>query len=931
MFSSSSGSNKGKRRSFFLWGGSTSFVSHHPTGSSSTNVTYSSTTTKSYNSRASPMKVGDKKLVGSKNPSSSDKSTSTSHRLTTERPNTIHSSSNDKTNTSTGVRHHDSSPSKGSSSPSTRGKHKHSSSHKKSHDKHRDASSHRHTKPAHNMSTEKQQSSSPKKDSKDPSKQFLAKDFPHAEAQDETPSAKDRKLSVGRRPPPPVELSVIKSSIKILPQNIQEESDTIKADEERVTALNYVERGVPLLALKSNPELNQIEEAVETKEASNSRQHRRQRSEAEKLVDDLDDFIKEHSEVHDSPPSPGREIQEELDRRLALQNVVDTEFMDQLDFNSDDAIDSPLTFVGPLKLPDVSALAPPATEPTMTNAAIFETSLTSLPPLAAPSTSPLLNIAPNSVGGVEPPASLEKNPDTSAICNEQNDTFSFTNSLDDGSVKSVQQVALSETAGAAPIVSNLSCHNSVDFSVRPSEIVYPNQKGLEIPALMNKGSLQSAKTDPTECTTNPFFQNSQFVDLDLNVLAKTTDSEEAISKVFDDGIKADSLTTEEHPPRRKFRVVNEDRPKFYMNGLDDSMPQFSKDKDAYYFDDTATHSSFKSHESASSKGFSVSGSEKSIPYTCGFNNQSTESTSPSAGMRSAFASLDSVSENEISKNMVNSSKTKDGTIPAAQISLSNHQSVRSVRSNNSSTTVSSNSPKPDKTVRLVSSYVEELRLKYDRTSNFLQAPPNLPVTLKQKNNLIQPKNIKVKIRTSSKQIGIKHGRAKQKLLTLETAEEDGDGSMKILSHKNKINVDHTKEFHNLLHSRGSPSKKIEQEKSPSKSKNVEEEFLNDIPGDDAYDSDDAMAPLREKRRTADTVVTRSSTVKSYFTKQQEKLQSVNEGAQLNKLPTNINIQDYLDNEPKIRKKSTHSGDSGLEAVYSYGQGLRVANPDSTSD
>ncbi|SJM83963.1 uncharacterized protein ZBIST_1376 [Zygosaccharomyces bailii] len=926
MFSSSSGSNKGKRRSFFLWGGSTSFVSNHPTGSSTTNINYSSTTTKSYNGRASPMKVGDKKVVGNKNPSSSsDKSAS--HRLTTERPSTIHSSSKDKIITSPGGKHRDSSPSKGSSSPSTRGKHKHSSSHKKSHDKHRDASSHRHTKPAHNMSPDKQQSSSPKKDSKDPSKQFLTKDYSHDGARDETPSAKDRKLSVGRRPPPPVELSVIKSSIKILPQNIQEESDTIKADEESVTALNYVEREVPLLTLKSTPELKQIEEAVETEEASNPRQHRRQRSEAEKLVDDLDDFIKEHSEVHDSPPSPGREIQEELDRRLALQNVLDTEFIDRLDFNSDDAIDSPLTFVGPLKLPDVSAPAPPAT----TNAAILETSLTSSPQLPAPSSTPLLNIAPASVYGGQHLASLEKKSGTSVICDEQNDTFSFTNSLNDDSVKSVQQVALSETAGAAPIVSNLSCHNSVDFSVRPSEIVHPSQKGLDTPPLMNKGSLQSTDTDSTKCTTNPFFQKSQFVDLDLNALAKTTDSEEAISKVFDDDIKADSLTTEEHPPRRKFRVVNEDRPTFYMNGLDDSIPQFSKDKDAYYFDDTATHSSLRSHESASSKGFSASGSEKSIPYTCGFNNQSTESTSPSAGMRSAFASLDSVSENEIAKNMVNSSKTKEGTIPAAQISLSNHQSVRSVRSNNSSTTVSSNSPKPDKTVRLVSSYVEELRLKYDRTSNFLQAPPNLPVTLKQKNNLIQPKNIKVKIRTSSKQIGIKHGRAKQKLLTLETAEEDGDGSMKILSHKNKINVDHTKEFHNLLHSRGSPSKRIEQEKSPSKSKNDEEEFLNDIPGDDAYDSDDAMAPLREKRHTTDTIVTRNSTVKSYFTKQQEKLQSVNEGAQLNKLPTNINIQDYLDNEPKIRKKSTHSGDSGLEAVYSYGQGLRVANPDSASD
>lgn len=686
------------------------------------------------------------------------------------------------------------------------------------------------------------------------------------------------------------------------------------------TAFQFlVDQEPPLLTSEKDIKLGESEEASGE---SNPRQHRRQRSEAEKLVDDLDDFIKEHSEINDSPMSPGKQIEGELDGKIGLQNVLDTDFMDGVDFNSDDdMIDSPLTFIGPLKLPQV-AVPPPL--PAKELVAPKEPMLESSP-------APLLAAAPGPFPVVEVSAASERKSGTSLTGDEQNDRFSFTNSLDEQSVKSIQQVALSETKGAAPIVSNLSCHSSMDFSAYASGTVQLNEKGLDLPPIMNKEYVRTAATEHTSLHTNPFSPKSQLTDMDSGVHVKTTDSDEAASKVFDEDSRVESATTEEQPPRRKFRVVNEDRPTFYMSGLDESL-HFSRDKDAYFFDDTATHYSSRSHESGSSKGLSMIGSEKSVAPV-NYNNQSMDSTSPSAGMRSAFASLDSVSENDVIKSTVSSTKAKDGFIAAPQISLSNHQSVRSSKSNNSSTTISSGSPKPDKTVRLVSSYVEELRLKYNRTSNFLQAPPNLPVTLKQKNNLIQPKNIKVKIRTSSKQIGIKHGRAKQKLLTLETTEEDvnADGSMKILSNKNKINVDHTREFHNLLNSGGSPSKRAEQEQSPSKSKNDEEEFLNDIPGDDAYDSDDAMAPLREKRHIVDNGVTRNSTVKSYFTKQQEKLQGVNDSSQWNKLPTNINIQDYLDKEPKVRKKSTHSGDSGLDAVYSYGQGLRVANPDSSSD
>ena len=212
-------------------------------------------------------------------------------------------------------------------------------------------------------------------------------------------------------------------------------------------------------------------------------------------------------------------------------------------------------------------------------------------------------------------------------------------------------------------------------------------------------------------------------------------------------------------------------------------------------------------------------------------------------------------------------------------------------------TVSRKATKTERPARLVSSYVEELRLKYYKTSNFLQAPPNLPMFLKQKNNLTQPRSIRVRIRTSSRQVGIKHGRVKQKLLASETAEQDGIG----LNGASSKFVDHTREFHNLLNKDDNEKNKDEYDS---------DDYLKDIPGDEAYDSDDFLAPLREKGgypTNEKKGVSRSDTVLSYYTRSQNHMMKKNLGAAAfsHKLPVDISIDDY-------REKDENDGEEGEE-------------------
>lgn len=1010
MFSSnnsSSGGNKGKRRSFFLWGSGSGFgnpnsqtptVKNSSTNGGSNSSTGGRTRTNSSSSRQSPMKSTlDKKPMNNRNPfiPSDRPSTTTRSRLALDHPGTPRTPSvSEKQKVSSP---HDSTTSAGI-------KNKNSSSHLSSHGNSRGSSassSHRNTSPPYSISSDKVRNSSHKRTSsthkqkssasstssispKKEGKREISSSSSHSSQQDESPLEllSSRKPSRARRPPPPVDLTVLRNSMKKVPEDrpLKETKNAFlpKQDlqEKRVTSSDYLEKEIPplkpqeIISEQKHPE--QVQTGLqETGDESNPKHHRRQRSEAEKFEEELDYFIKEHSAVQESPSSQRERFEEEeAPRETDIQNFLNANSTSLEGSNKNQVMGSPLTNVDPLKLSEETQVAK---LPSASQHSGLQDTAPSLPGLASPptldpmptaGTGPLLEPPPPPLPPKEPLEPLgavysspqptaatggrireiaeaeKRKSSTSPSGDEHGDRFSFTHSLNDTSVKSIQQVALDDSRGAAPIVSNLSYQGSMDFAPGEDDtnapisnngrISHKPKNSLDRPPLINDHRNIDYQGKPA-VSKNPFLNTTAFdnvVPMDQPGIADPN----AIpsNEVFDQRPASEPTDTEElPPPRRKFRVVNEDRPTFYMNGFDESV---NKDE----FDDTATNYSAHSQEVPYDKRFSIIASEKSNTFVpMNLNNQSLESQSPSLGIRSGFVSLDSASENEAPKSIGSSSKTRESVMPVAPCNLSNHQSMRSNQSNNSSVTFSSESPSPDKSVRLVSSYVEELRLKYFRTSNFLQAPPNLPVTLKQKNNLVQPKNVKVKIRTNSKQIGIKHGRAKQKLFTLETTDEDidEDGTMSPSSNKNKINVDHTREFRNLLNNKTSPSKRISQGNSSSKSQGDEEleEFMNDIPGDDAYDSDDAMAPLRERRESNDAGVTRSSTVKSYFTKQQERLQQVNKDSQYEKLPSNINIEDYLDKTPMSKTASTQSGDSDLNEPFSYGRGLHVANPDSASD
>lgn len=241
----------------------------------------------------------------------------------------------------------------------------------------------------------------------------------------------------------------------------------------------------------------------------------------------------------------------------------------------------------------------------------------------------------------------------------------------------------------------------------------------------------------------------------------------------------------------------------------------------------------------------------------------------------------------------------------------------------------------EKNVRLVSSYVEEIRLKYFPTSNSLHAPPDLPITLKTKNILEQAQSIKVTIRTNSKQIGIKHGKAKQKLLTLETAHEENENSDNIFSDSMKF--DHIDKYNHLI----DKNELLDQNRS----------IPDDIVGDDAYNIGDAMAPLREYNEDSTIMdtntynnngrVKRSDTVTSYFTKTANRLRSGTLDAGYNyisQIQNDLSLTNYASNYSDY--KNDNMGDETYDEIsmsdYEFHQPrhaveLHIANPDSASD
>lgn len=352
--------------------------------------------------------------------------------------------------------------------------------------------------------------------------------------------------------------------------------------------------------------------------------------------------------------------------------------------------------------------------------------------------------------------------------------------------------------------------------------------------------------------------------------------------------------------RRNFRVVNEEKPNFYFN---DST---SEDDNSYMNTDTNSITASLARRS------SLSSSKKGAASSLLSNTESRQSSALEA------KSIDNDTINTTPSSEFKKSLTK-GSIP-------------------------------DKNVRLISSYIEELRLLYFPTSNSLQLPPDLPYALKNKNTLEQPQNIKVTIRTSTRQVGIKHGKAKQKLLSLETTkeeeeEEENNSTTGLKFNTESTKVDHTKEFHTLFN-------------KDEKISEADQDILDDIPGDEAYDSDDLMAPLREnpKQRIHDEVsqtrLKRSDTVSSYFTRNAGRMRSgtldVTYSPQLpldlrkynlieeSQKPCTPAVHEKGDTNPKSHKSSISNADDDYEldvADFGYyrgtaGTGLHITNPDS---
>lgn len=658
------------------------------------------------------------------------------------------------------------------------------------------------------------------------------------------PGAKPRM----RRPPPPIDMN----SIRVFTQTARHDIDSGK---------NSSQPSSTEETLKSASH-SPLKTPVPGKTSIN--EHRRQRSEAEKLVDDLDEYIKQHGESESANP--------QADEAKAWQE------MEMGRSSSEHSSNMPSACVEPLDI------------------AKYDTDNSNR-------------------DRSQERSDVESGPEA--------DRFSFTDSLNDKSVNSIQQVAMSEITGAAPIMMNLHYGS-------PNDSLSDHRKSTEplLNASSDEGSSSSSSSDDE-------FQEAEQIPVS--------------DPPFDD----DSSRSGNVTPKRVFRVVNEDRPQFYLQ---------TEDSTTVSTTDSATTE--EEEEQEYENGRFNSKNPDLLPL-----NQSSDLDKPLTPVSPVLSYTTSQHEEPNGDDLLqpndgnfktgNSTSSKeldniDLLLEAGALTVKSHEeddsridntvdkalvrSNPSLRSGNSAYTTSSGSSKPDKTVRLVSSYVEELRLKYYKSSNFLAAPPNLPISLKQKNNLIQPKNIKVRIRTSSKQIGIKHGGAKQKLLSLETTNEDSSDSFsgtKLDSSKNRINVDHTKEFHDLLAKEGL-MKSSNEGNEPQFPKPDDEYYLEDIPGDDAYDSDDAMAPLRKNNGA----IARNNTAVSYFTKNQRRLRSGtldNGYTYLQDLPTNINIKDYEDKDSldvKDTNDSIISNDSDSiapEIAYGPSQGLHVANPDTDSD
>jgi len=683
----------------------------------------------------------------------------------------------------------------------------------------------------------------------------------------EQPMVKPRER-VKRPPPPMVNMEEIRSSaerirsINLKDEDPQSETNAIKKDTQnllsRDTMLNeHHDSGTGL-----------IEREIVTKNTDIGYiyQHKRERSKAEELVDDIDIYLKSYKENSKSPsPHPLNTTQHAFDQNVEDIFVPESESPMIIHIPSNDTVEE----VSPLD---------------------FNSNLKSIPKLYE-SSDESASEGIDSVSCHDPIVS--NNVPLDGV--DKQDNFSFTGSR---SIISSERSSYREQVAAPPgVLDVVSVDDYKKKNANPFMIDTESSPEIMPPRL------RIANTGPPSPVSST--SSDEYI---LNYDGKPQNSRAAPTE-----------GTVDLEPRRRFRVVNEDRPTFYAP-----------------FDEDSDVSSFESRNSSHKN----TDGEPGIP-------EAYETPLESPILQDSIAeSIIETTDSRITSSIDLTSsdyqvpdntrslhaellRSRDGLESIEDSSINKLPETPNSKSARSESPVHDRTLKSEKPARLVSSYVEELRLKYYKTSNFLEAPPNLPSSLKQKNNLIQPKNIRVAIRTSSKQVGIKHGRVKQKLLALEA----NTGDNKSLGSSNIGVIDHTKEFHKLLG---------KDDVVPEEDENASEEYLNEIPGDDAYDSDDWMAPLREKKGVSKpSDVTRSNTTVSYYTRLQNRPRSgtVDKMKSYNyKLPTNILDEYNADQEKKNDENSTkrtpstksYASSTFMDSYLPDGR-LYVANPESDEE
>lgn len=657
-----------------------------------------------------------------------------------------------------------------------------------------------------------------------------------------------RKVSGMRRPPPPaVDMSLLNSPT---PASSVKNDTTFKQDD---TISSEVVIVIPTVTpFDNNTEIHK---------------HRRQRSEAEKLVDDIDLYITEHQKS--VSPAP-----------------LISELQDEEDSNIGSPIES-------LKL---CTTATSGTSGTSVEYGGYVDSASEVNPLVT---------SHYASKDIHSGLSISKG-ETNYITDvtSVSDGFSFSNTVDGNSVHSIQQVRINDDGDTVPVITSHG-YTTYNKSDEGDDNVYNDDVYNYDNNYIGYSNYENFRN------ANPDYDNDIIkINTTTSNEQKSIDySEEHLKKYIVDNSQNFTGHEVSLSGTNSFGIVGDGNAKFFLGTGHNSAS-------------SSTNEEYTTNSSLTNKF------HDGIMQPENFCTSQSNSLTNDIKWSKNHIDLDSIA--------ISSVGCDDGPPQSRESIESINSFIKPTASNisNSDLSATVSSPRRDTNVSMVSSYVEELRLKYYTTSNFLEAPPNLPLALKQKNNLVQSRNVKVTIRTSSKQIGIKHGRVKQKLLALETTNEEGTGSdsIEFVKNKNKI-VDHTKEFHELMNRKDEVNNKIEGDDLDS--------YLNDIPGDDAYNSDDAMAPLRETDDQKNTL-TRNNTNVSYYTKNKRRLRSGtldNSYAYLQKLPSKISIKAYQNAEEKEQmtemgvEESRSIGDDNYttDNEFEYKKGLHIVNPDSGSE